>query len=187
MIEETSCDTIGACASARRPESTSTRLPLQASFSGGSSAVDLGEGEAPAGSRLHADQRERALHAERGVVLVVKEHRAELFGPVGGVLPAVDVVVVDAATAHREPQRPRPRGTSREPSWSWGAALLHQRFACCPWEWRRWYRSGRPRLKEFRVLGAAPPAPRRADSRRNPCAPNHGPAASRRLRHQGLA
>ncbi len=45
----------------------------------------------------------RRLDAERAVVLIVKQHRPELVRAVRRGLPPVDVVLVDAAPARREP------------------------------------------------------------------------------------
>ncbi len=61
------------------------------------------DADAAARARLHPDERQRRLDAERGVVLVVEEHRPQLVRPVRRALPAVDVVLVDPATAGAEP------------------------------------------------------------------------------------
>ena len=54
---------------------------------------------ADAAPRGHPDERQRRLDAQRVVVLVVQQDGLELVRAVDGVLPAVDVVLVDPTSA----------------------------------------------------------------------------------------
>ncbi len=99
------------------------------------------DADAPTGARLHPHQRERRLDAQVAVVLVVVEHGAELVGPVSRALPAVDVVLVDAAAAGGEATQ-RGRQAEREDARDRGSSAPSrnpQRDSinpchACPWE-----------------------------------------------------